>query len=133
MSPHEVLTFKFYERYENYLKNSYISNSSLFIENKSFFESNYTPLYDNSNNNFIIRFNNKKKAWGNYSSFFKQDNFFTSNLSGMFSYLNNSDSLFLNRKKQYATRKSVLAHINPDSAGFEKSYRSFTDLNESSR
>jgi len=47
--------------------------------------------------------------------------------------LTNKGFLFFNRKKQYTTRKNVLSLINPESKEFEKAFRAFTDLNESSR
>jgi hypothetical protein len=49
------------------------------------------------------------------------------------SSLLNKDFLFFSRKKQYLTRKNILSSINPESSEFEKSFRAFTDLNESSR
>jgi hypothetical protein len=49
------------------------------------------------------------------------------------SSLLNKDFLFFSRKKQYLTRKNILSLINPESSEFEKSFRAFTDLNESSR
>jgi hypothetical protein len=41
--------------------------------------------------------------------------------------------LFFNRKKQYTVRRNILSIINPDTPEFEKAFRAFTDLNESSR
>lgn len=135
MSPHEVLSFKFYERYENYLKNSYLSHSSLFINNTDYNEntSTFTPLYDNSYTNFIVRLDNKKKSWDSLSTFIQNDNFFMNTLLGDKNSLINKEDLFLTRKKQFLMRKNLLNTINPDSVEFEKAYRAFTDLNESSR
>jgi len=48
-------------------------------------------------------------------------------------FLLDKDFLFFSRKKQYLTRRNILSLINPESSEFEKTFRAFTDLNESSR
>jgi len=72
MSPHEILSFKFYERYENYLKNSYLDSSSLHINGNVDFSgtNSFTPLYDSSYINFVVRLNNKKKIMRVFKRFF---------------------------------------------------------------
>jgi hypothetical protein len=132
MSPHEVLTFKFYERYDSYLKNSYLDNSSLFFTNYEINDEQFTPLHDNAYINNMIRLNNKKKAWASINDISVGNNFFMNTLLDNKESLN-KDFLFTNRKKQFSYRKNILSIINPESKEFEKAFRAFTDLNESSR
>jgi hypothetical protein len=132
MSPHEVLTFKFYERYDSYLKNSYLDNSSLFFTNYEINDEQFTPLHDNAYINNMIRLNNKKKAWASINDISVGNNFFMNTLLDNKESLN-KDFLFTNRKRQFSYRKNILSIINPESKEFEKAFRAFTDLNESSR
>jgi hypothetical protein len=57
------LSYNFYEKHQNLLKNTYINNANFKINTDIDFISggfNKKVLYDNTFNNFFVRSNNKK-------------------------------------------------------------------------
>ena len=140
VAPQEVLSYNFYSKYQNLLKQSYTQSASVFLKNikasnvmNFTSESNFKPLYGNSYVNYITRLNNKRSSWQPLSGFNYDVNSFYEAFSNNESTLQKSRELFLNRKTQSNIKNALFNILNSNIDNTTKNSYVYNDYLETTR
>lgn len=140
VAPQEVLSYNFYSKYQNLLKQSYTQNASVFLKNIKVnsvmnfsSESNFKPLYDNSYVNYITRLNNKRSSWQPLSGFNYDLNGFYELFSNSEGTLQKSRELFLSRKTQSNIKNVLFNILNSNVDNTTKNSYVYNDYLETTR
>jgi len=136
VSPQEVLSYNFSNKYQNLVKHIYLNNSNVKL---NFAEDIVVPnfskkvLYNNSFTNFLIRINNKKLAWQPFST----TNFDATNLFSEFQSIDGSvqklNGLQLTRKNQINIKNTFLNLLKDNETITNKYVYTYNDYNETTR
>ena len=116
ISPQEQLQYNFYEAYDNLITLNKINKKTLSLNTKPLLglleQNDYTSskkvLLNNSLDNFVTRFNNKKNSWSDISDNFENGKFINNN--NFLKFL--KSNFFYNRREQIALKTTLFNNID---------------------